>query len=353
MSSRSRGLAAAALVTTTLFGLVPGSAIAEPRPTLAQARAKVAELQHQAEEAGEAANDLTGRMRAAQQRAASINVAVVTQQKHVDQIGRQIGAQAVADFQRSTMTTAGKLLLSEDPEAFIQQASTAQAFAAQQSAVLRRYQGAQGKLTDLRAGHAVELQQLSAATAEQNKLKAQITAKLAEAETVLSKLTTAERARLAAEDAAEVREEQEEARREQQRTSRETDRPGADEPDVDVPASGKAGIAVAFALAQIGDPYLWAAAGPDSFDCSGLTMAAWGKAGVALSHSSKAQFTEGRRVERSALRPGDLLFYYTPISHVSMYIGNGKAIHASRPGKPVKIDPAFGQMPFVGAVRPG
>ena len=77
--------------------------------------------------------------------------------------------------------------------------------------------------------------------------------------------------------------------------------------------SGRAGIAVAFALAQIGKPYVFAAAGPGAFDCSGLTMAAWGKAGVSLPHFAAAQFGMGHAVSKSQLEPGDLVFFY-PVS---------------------------------------
>ena len=119
-----------------------------------------------------------------------------------------------------------------------------------------------------------------------------------------------------------------------------------------MPASGRGKVALDYALDQLGDDYVWGADGPDSFDCSGLTMAAYKRAGVSLSHSSKAQYGEGRRVKRSALRPGDLVFYYSPISHVAMYMGDGKIVHASKPGKPVKID-SLGSMPYTGAVRPG
>ncbi|GAA1580800.1 C40 family peptidase [Kribbella sancticallisti] len=344
----SRTLPAAVAAAALTF--VAGSAFAEPKPTLDEARTKVATLQHQAEEAGEAANDLTGSITASRRRLSTLNAAVAAQQRQVDAIGRQIGAFAVANYQRSQMTTTVQLLLSPDSDEFLRQASTAQAFSTQQTAILRRYQAASGKLADLKAGEEGELRTLAGVQAQQNGLKATISVKLAAAEKVLAQLTEAERDRLAAEDAAEVRQEEAEAEEERRRTSRDSERP---DPRVNVAASGRAKVAVAYALDQIGDPYLWAAAGPDSYDCSGLTMAAWGKAGVSLSHSSKAQYNEGRRVGRAELQPGDLLFYYTPISHVSMYIGNGKAVHASRPGKPVKIDPAFGQMPYVGAVRPG
>jgi cell wall-associated NlpC family hydrolase len=121
-----------------------------------------------------------------------------------------------------------------------------------------------------------------------------------------------------------------------------------------VPASGRAKLAVNFAYAQLGKPYEWAADGPGSYDCSGLTMAAWRAAGVSLPHSSGMQYGYGTHVSQSQLQPGDLVFFYSPISHVGLYIGGGKMIHAPRPGDVVKITSISGSyMPYVGATRPG
>jgi cell wall-associated NlpC family hydrolase len=91
------------------------------------------------------------------------------------------------------------------------------------------------------------------------------------------------------------------------------------------------------ALAQIGDMYGVGASGPDTFDCSGLTMYAYAAAGVTLPHSSRAQASIGVPVDRSDLEPGDLVFYYTPISHVALYIGNGMIVHARTFGVPLAV----------------
>jgi cell wall-associated NlpC family hydrolase len=100
---------------------------------------------------------------------------------------------------------------------------------------------------------------------------------------------------------------------------------------------GKAGIAVKFACAQIGKPYVWGADGPGSYDCSGLTMAAWAQAGVSLPHNAYKQRQVVRSISRSQLQPGDLVFYYSDVHHVGMYVGNGWLVHASRPGVPVQM----------------
>lgn len=108
--------------------------------------------------------------------------------------------------------------------------------------------------------------------------------------------------------------------------------------------------AVAAALSKVGSRYVWATAGPNTFDCSGLTSYAWRQSGVTLSRSSRVQFSAGQKVSKSNLRPGDLVFYYSPISHVGLYIGNGKIVHAANPRSGVSTT-SLNSMPFAGAVR--
>jgi cell wall-associated NlpC family hydrolase len=96
-------------------------------------------------------------------------------------------------------------------------------------------------------------------------------------------------------------------------------------------------VAVDTALAQQGKPYVWGGAGPDSFDCSGLTQYAYAAAGISLPHSSSMQSTMGAPVAYADLQPGDLVFFYSPVSHVGMYIGNGQMVHAGTSGDVVKV----------------
>jgi cell wall-associated NlpC family hydrolase len=104
-----------------------------------------------------------------------------------------------------------------------------------------------------------------------------------------------------------------------------------------VPVSGGAAKAVAYAKAQVGKPYAYGADGPDSFDCSGLTMMAWAQAGVSLPHSSSAQYGATRRISAGDLQPGDLIFYYSPISHVAIYVGGGQQVAATHTGDYVRL----------------
>lgn len=123
----------------------------------------------------------------------------------------------------------------------------------------------------------------------------------------------------------------------------------------DCPASypgGAAEDAITFACAQIGKPYGWGEAGPDAYDCSGLTSAAWGQAGVSLPHNAAQQRSAVPYVERSNLRVGDLVFYYSDLSHVGMYAGGGWIVHSTHPGEPVQMAP-IDRSPIHSYGRPG
>ena len=111
-----------------------------------------------------------------------------------------------------------------------------------------------------------------------------------------------------------------------------------------------AATAIAMALGQVGDPYVWGASGPDGFDCSGLTSFAYAAAGVSLPHSSRSQAQMGREVSRGELQPGDLVYFYSPVSHVGLYIGNGMMVHARTFGQPVAVT-SVDQSGYAGARR--
>jgi cell wall-associated NlpC family hydrolase len=112
----------------------------------------------------------------------------------------------------------------------------------------------------------------------------------------------------------------------------------------------RAAAALSYAYGKLGSPYVWGATGPNAFDCSGLVQAAYRSAGVSLPRTTYAQIGAGHRVSRSELLPGDLVFFYSGVSHVGIYVGNGQMIHAPNPSAPVRLAP-IDQMPFAGATR--
>ena len=115
-------------------------------------------------------------------------------------------------------------------------------------------------------------------------------------------------------------------------------------------AAGRRGSAMSIAMRKLGAPYRWGAAGPGAFDCSGLVYWSYRQIGTTLPRSSSAQSRVGTPVSKGALQPGDLVFFYRPVSHVAIYIGGGRVVHASTSGQPVKIS-KLGDMPFATARR--
>src|SRR5690606_2941837 len=189
--------------------------------------------------------------------------------------------------------------------------------------------------------------------------------KLAEARGLLSKLTAEEKERLAeierkkraeAREKAKERAEAERKREAAEKRERERQREeggsggGSDSGQGGGSYAAKAEKVLAFAKKQLGKPYVWGASGPNSWDCSSFTQAAWKAAGVSLPRVTYDQVEVGKKVAKSDLRPGDLIFFYGDVTHVGIYVGDGQMIHASKPGDDVKYE-SIDYMPFHSANR--
>jgi peptidoglycan DL-endopeptidase CwlO len=319
----------ATLCIAALGGSVLNASPSSADPSITDVRTKVDKLYHEAEQASERHNAAQGQLKVAKARLAALNADLSREQSAFDKVRGQVAAALVQQYQSQGIGTTGEVLLSDNPDDFLSQLQTVSAYNQRQGAVLAQF-GTQAKQLELRkqaAGREIEaISKTERALAAD---KATIDKLAAEAKDLLGKLETKERERMLA-----------------------ASRDGLRVPLSSVPASGRAKAAVAYALAQVGDAYVWGAAGPNAFDCSGLTMASWAQAGVGLPHSSSAQRGYGVPVSSDNLQPGDLVFYYSPVSHVGMYIGNGMIVHAANPGEGVRVAPLF-SMPYSGAVRPG
>lgn len=331
-------LCTAPLTVTTGVALAPAG-FADPEPTLEEVRDQVDDLYHKAEQATERYNAATDELDQVKRRVERAESSVSKQEKKLEEALTGMASFAAASYQHGGIDPTLRTLLADDPEDFLNEISVLDAYAKQQEQALEKAAEMRLELEQVRLLAEDERAQLAAVKEQMEKEKKAVEQHLADAEDILDQLEAEERQRL----------EEIERERQQEEESRSDDR----EPLPDVPASGRAKVAVDFALAQVGEPYVWGAEGPSSWDCSGLTQAAWAQAGVSISRSSSSQIYDGTRVSSDQLQPGDLVFYYSPISHVAIYIGGGQIVHATHPGDVVSIDPVFGYMPFAGATRPG
>jgi cell wall-associated NlpC family hydrolase len=307
-------------------GFVPGTAQADP--DIEDVEARVDRLYHEAEQASERYNDAKLELAELQRDLDAVKADEERQDARLEVVAEQVQESVVRQYQGEGLSAVGQVVVSDDPEAFLSQLSTMSAFNEYQDALFADY-AREAKALDIRRQATQKRADEVAEIKDQlGREKATIDDKLAEAESLLDRLEAEERERMLASRSSSMR------------------------APASVPASGRAGAAVSYAMAQVGDSYSYGAAGPDAFDCSGLTMMAWAQAGVGLPHSSSAQYGSGPHVASSALQPGDLVFYYQPISHVGIYIGNGMIVHAANPSTGVVVSGVY-SMPYTGAVRPG
>jgi cell wall-associated NlpC family hydrolase len=311
---------------------------ANAAPSLAQVQAKVRQLEEEATTAAEGAQEAKVKLASLTKTLNGIKAKAEIQGQTVSTLQRSLGTIAIEQYKSGGFGQSFELLFSSDPTLYLSSAGSLDAITRRKSAQLRKFEAAQQRLnaTTLTVNDKIAL-----VAAAQKKLAAQSAiaqSKLAEAEKLLSKLTKAERERLA-----KLAEDEENA---DQESSLQAAKSASG-------VSGRAGIALKYALKQIGDRYVFGAAGMVTWDCSGLTMRAYQAAGVSLPHSSAAQSRMGKKVSFNSLKPGDLLFYGRPVSHVGIYLGGGKMVHAPRSGSRVKVasSGSLGRKPLVGARR--
>ena len=325
-------------VSGSMLTASPSSA----EPGIDDVREQVQNLYHQAEIASERYNEVRYDMGLAQTRLKSLRADLQRKERQVEEIRQRVVSSILAQSQGQAFSSATQVAVSEDPDAFLERLVVVSQYNEQQNQVKAQFASEIKQLEMRQEAAKRELSQIANAKEELAEHKATIDEKADEAKDLLERLKDEAAARAAA------------------RASRDLDRtPVAQPAPAPAPApaptasvSGRAGAAVDYALAQVGDAYVWGAAGPDGFDCSGLTMMAWAQAGVSLPHSSSSQMSSGTPVSQSDLQPGDLVFFYSPVSHVGIYIGGGKMVHAANPSDGVRVDP-ISYMPFSGAVRPG
>ena len=339
-TSVRRGIAAL-VALVALLPLIQISAQAAPAPTrdIRQVQRQVEDLQMQAEAATEKANAAQISLEGIQAQLASIQARQRTQQKAFAKDTATISALARAAYMRGSFDPSLQVLLADDPTQFLAQASVMSQLQGSEVAALRRLQTSQLRLSQTQKEIADRQKAAAAASADKASALKEVNSQLAAAQNVLASLQTAERQRLAALQAAQAAKQRLQAQRATAAAARPGSFPGV---------SSRAQSAIKYALSMVGHRYVAATAGPSTFDCSGLTMAAWKRAGINLAHLSYAQWRQTKRVPVSQIRPGDLVFYFGGSAHhVAMYIGNGKMVSASNPSAGVQIINFLG--PWYGA----
>ena len=291
-------------------------------PTLAQVQAQVIRYEEEATSAAEGAQEAKVKLNSLTRSLAGIQAQAEIQAKTVDAISKTLGAIAIDQYKSGTISQSLELLFSSDPSLYLSSAGSLEAITRQKGIQLRKFQSAEQRLNATSLTVSDRLAQVKALQKKLAEKSALATAKLAKAESILAKLKKEDRERLA-----RLAQEREDA---DQASSLKAARSAAG-------VSGRAGLAIKFAFKQIGDKYVFGADGMIYWDCSGLTMRAYQTAGVSLPHSSAAQSRMGKSIPFSQKKPGDLLFFGRPVSHVGIYLGGGKMVHAPRSGSRVKV----------------
>ncbi|MFI9807732.1 NlpC/P60 family protein [Streptomyces sp. NPDC052301] len=317
-----------------------GTGHAEPQLTPAQVKARVDKLYQQAETATQKYDGAKERADAAQRRLNTLRDEAARRQDRLNTARDALGSIAAAQYRDGAVDPAWQLALSGDPDRYLDDAAFAERAGHRQATAVARVREQLREIEQLRGASRVELTSLRSRQAELRRQKKTVTGKLDQARRLLGQLTPAQRTEVTGAGAAAGR-----ASRSASSARDALERAGS----VTAP-DARAAAALAYAYAKLGSPYVWGATGPNAFDCSGLVQAAYRSAGISLPRTTYAQIDAGRRVSRSELQPGDLVFFYSGISHVGIYIGGGRMIHAPNPSAPVRVAP-IDEMPFAGATR--
>ena len=369
---RGRGVAFAAITGAILLGTVasvdPG-AQAAPDP-IDQAKVRLAQLDEQTSKVQEDYTEAQAALDKAQKDLDRSQRDLKTQSDKVATMRKALGRVALSDYQSGggvSMTT--QLVASGDSGQFLSKLATIQNVTERTSVQFQDFQAEQARLKSMKSQAEADRATIESQRNQQAKLLADAKKKEQEAKQVVDRLTAQQRAELKRQQAAEAQAaaahavsrsagrptDQQSALGQPSSSSTQASQTGSQVPipDPSHGVSSRAQSALNFALAQLGKPYIWGGTGPTDYDCSGLMMASWGKAGVSLPRTAAAQYAAGTPVSTSDLQPGDLVFFYPGITHVGMYIGNGKFIHASSPRTGIKVSVLAQQSSYQGARRFG
>jgi cell wall-associated NlpC family hydrolase len=351
------GLSLAGLAATTVVAATPAPASADSiGAQIAAAQRQLDALDAQAEAATERYNAARIKLQATQRASTAAEHRLSAAQQRLTSLQRSVSAFAVAAYTGDPLDSTLSINAS-NPQEFLDKLATLQAVSNSQSQALAAVTAARHDQAAAQSEAAAALGAQQASTKQMQDDRNTVLAAAGKEQRILDSLKAkqqeliraarARAARIAAERAAAALAARAAAARAAAAalSSQPVSSPV-------VSGSGGARVAVQWAYRELGKPYVWGAAGPDSFDCSGLTQYVWAKAGVYLDHYTGSQWNEGRHVSVSDLQPGDLVFFGSDLHHVGIYIGNGNMIEAPHTGANVRIA-AYNRPDFAGAVRPG
>ncbi|MET9818024.1 NlpC/P60 family protein [Streptomyces sp. NPDC006355] len=374
---RTPALATAALTSVALLSQSANAAPeADEKPSLEEVEKKVGDLYRQAESATDKYNAAKEKTAKQRKRVDTLLDDVAQRTQKLNEAREELGSFAAAQYRTgASAPDTATFLLADTPQDYFDQTQLMDRMTGRQKVAVDDYVTQQSETMKKRQEATESLTTLTESQGDLKTAKATVQRKLADARQLLSQLTAEEKARLAAIEkqkqqeaarkAAELAREQ--AAQQQAQDQAQDQAPQQQESGSPAPGSGtsstapadssyatKAEKALAFARAQIGKPYVWGAVGPGSYDCSGLTQAAWKAAGVTLPRTTYDQVTAGTTVPLSQAQPGDLVFFYDDVTHVGMYIGNGMMIHAPKPGTYVREESIYydGESAIHSVVRP-
>ncbi|MEU9344814.1 NlpC/P60 family protein [Streptomyces sp. NPDC048278] len=367
---RTPALATAALTSMALFSQTAEAAPSDDgKPSLEEVEKKVDSLYRQAESATEkynAAKERTGRQR---KQVDALLDDVARRTDRLNKAREELGSFAAAQYRTgASVPDTATFLLADSPQDYFDQDQLMSRLTSRQKGAVDDYVTEQSATMKKRQEASQSLDTLTETQDDLKTAKTTVQTKLASARELLSQLTAAEKARLAAIEkrqqeaadrkAAELAKQQaaaaDQAASSSASSGSSSDSGSGSGSGSDSAYATKAAKAIAFARAQIGKPYVWGATGPGSYDCSGLSQAAWKAAGVSLPRTTYDQVNAGTTVPLADARPGDLVFFYDDVSHVGIYIGNGMMIHAPKPGAYVREESIYygGESIIHSVVRP-
>ncbi|MEU9150803.1 NlpC/P60 family protein [Streptomyces sp. NPDC048417] len=364
---RTPALATAALTSVALLSQTANAAPSEDgKPSLEEVEKKVDALYRQAESATEkynAAKEKTGKQR---KQVDTLLDDVAERTDRLNKAREELGSFAAAQYRTgASAPDTATFLLADSPQDYFDQTQLMNRLTSRQKDAVDDYTTQQSATMVKRQAAAESLETLTETQDDLKTAKTTVQTKLASARELLSQLTAQEKARLAeieqkqqaeaARKAAELAKQQAAAAKQEASSSSTSTSGGSSSSSSSDSSYGtKAAKAIAFARAQVGKPYVWGATGPGSYDCSGLSQAAWKAAGVSLPRTTYDQVNAGTTVSLADAQPGDLVFFYDDVSHVGIYIGNGMMIHAPKPGAYVREESIYygGESIIHSVVRP-